>query len=85
MEEAYRRALGFMGDLARKQIQAPPPEPEKKKYSTKTLNDRFVRYFNPSGSQESFTSLWNSYDNATRLENIKKFLQDELTTGLNNY
>ena len=85
MEEAYRRALGFMGDLARKQIQAPPPEPEKKKYSTKTLNDRFVRYFNPSGSQESFTSLWNSYDNATRLNNIKKFLQDELTTGLNNY
>lgn len=85
MQEAYQRALGFMGDLARRQIQAPPAEPEKKKYSTKTLNDRFIKYFNPSGSQESFTSLWNSYDDAKRLENIKKFLRDELTTGLSNY
>ena len=86
MQEAYQRALGFMGDLARRQIQAPPAaEPEKKKYSTKTLNDRFIKYFNPSGSQESFTSLWNSYDDATRLDNIKKFLQNELNTGLSNY
>jgi hypothetical protein len=66
MKEAYQRALGFMGDLARRQIQAPPAEPEKKKYSSKTLNDRFIRYFNPSGSQESFTSLWNSYDDDKR-------------------
>jgi hypothetical protein len=71
MQEAYQRALGFMGDLARRQIQAPPAaEPEKKKYSTKTLNERFIKYFNPSGSQESFTSLWNSYDDAKRKEQI---------------
>jgi hypothetical protein len=60
-----------MGGLARRQIQAPPAaEPEKKKYSTKILNDRFIRYFNPSGSQESFTSLWNSYDDAKRKEQL---------------
>lgn len=86
MQEAYQRALGFMGDLARRQIQAPPTaEPEKKKYSTKTLNDRFIRFFNPSGNQEAFTSLWNSYDDNTRKTKLQEFLRSELNTGLNNY
>jgi len=50
MQEAYERALGFMGGLARRQITTPPAKPEKKKYNTKTLNDRFIRFFNPSGN-----------------------------------
>jgi hypothetical protein len=61
MIEAYQRALGFMGDLARKQINVPPPEepkePEKKKYNTAILNDRFIRSINPSGTLQ--TSYWN--------------------------
>ena len=85
MKEAYQRALGFMGDLARRQIQAPPAEPEKKKYSSKTLNDRFIRYFNPSGSQESFTSLWNSYDDTKRKQQLQGFLRSELSNLEKNY
>lgn len=85
MKEAYQRALGFMGDLARRQIQAPPAEPEKKKYSSKTLNDRFIRYFNPSGSQESFTSLWNSYDDTKRKQQLQDFLRSELGNLEKNY
>ncbi len=85
MQEAYERALGFMGDLARRQITTPPAEPEKKKYNTKTLNDRFIRFFNPSGNQEAFTSLWNSYDDNTRKTKLQEFLRSELNTGLSNY
>ena len=85
MQEAYQRALGFMGNLARRQINTPVTEPEKKKYSTAILNDRFIKYFNPSGSKESFTSLWNSFDDATRKSKLQEFLRGELNTGLNNY
>lgn len=49
MQEAYQRALGFMGDLARRQLNTPAPEPEKKKFTGSTLEDEFKKSLGPDG------------------------------------
>jgi hypothetical protein len=48
MQEAYQRALGFMGNLARRQINTPAPEPEKK--SVGNIEERWIKSLNPSGT-----------------------------------
>lgn len=84
MEEAYRRALGFMGDLARRQINTPQPAPqdEKKVYSPTLLNSRFIKSINPSGTFD--ISFWNGLDDAKRVAKLKAFIEEE-KNNLKNY
>lgn len=49
MQEAYQRALGFMGNLARRQINTPVQEPEKKKITGSTLEDEYKKSLGPDG------------------------------------
>jgi len=49
MQEAYQRALGFMGDLARRQLSTPAPEPEKKKITGSTIEEEFKKSLGPDG------------------------------------
>ena len=75
MEEAYRRALGFMGDLARKQIQAPPAEPEKKAIGD--LEERYIKSLNPSGKFNT-EAYWKNQTDEERRTTLKDFLNKEL-------
>lgn len=76
MEEAYRRALGFMGDLARRQIQAPPPEPEKK--AVGSLEERYIKSLNPSGKFNT-EAYWKNQTDKERRESLRQFLNNELS------
>ena len=82
MQEAYQRALGFMGDLARRQIKAPTPL-EEKKYGTTTLQQNWLKYLNPSGKFNE-KSYWAEGDDNSRIADIKKFLEQE-KNGLGAY
>ena len=68
MEEAYRRALGFMGDLARRQIQAPPPEPEKK--AVGSLEERYIKSLNPAGKFNT-EAYWKNQTDKERRESLR--------------
>ena len=76
MEEAYRRALGFMGDLARKQIQAPPPEPEKKAIGN--LEERYIKSLNPAGKFNT-EAYWKNQTDKERRNSLRQFLNNELS------
>lgn len=82
MQEAYQRALGFMGKLARAQIKAPTPL-EEKKYGTTTLQQNWLKYLNPSGKFNE-KAYWAEGDDASRIAEIKKFLEQE-KNGLGAY
>lgn len=82
MQEAYQRALGFMGKLARTQIKAPTPL-EEKKYGTTTLQQNWLKYLNPSGKFNE-KAYWTEGDDASRIAEIKKFLEQE-KNGLGAY
>lgn len=82
MQEAYERALGFMGELARRQIKA-PTKPEEKKYGTATLQQNWLRYLNPSGKFNE-KAYWAEGDDQSRIAEIKKFLEQE-KAGLSNF
>lgn len=87
MQEAYQRALGFMGNLARTQIKAPTPL-EEKKYGTATLQQNWLKYLNPSGEFNS-KSYWEG-DDANRIAELKNFLKREkdglgVYTGYEDY
>lgn len=82
MQEAYQRALGFMGKLARTQIKAPTPS-EEKKYGTTTLQQNWLKYLNPSGKFNE-KAYWAEGDEASRIADIKKFLERE-KNGLGAY
>lgn len=76
MQEAYQRALGFMGDLARKQIQAPPAaEPEKKALGD--LEERYIKSLNPSGKFNT-EAYWKNQTDEERRTSLKDFLNKEL-------
>jgi hypothetical protein len=49
MQEAYQRALGFMGQLARRQLTPPAPAAESEKKKIGSLEERYIRSLNPSG------------------------------------
>lgn len=75
MQEAYQRALGFMGGLARRQIQAPPPEPEKKAIGS--LEERYIKSLNPSGRFNT-EAYWKNQTDEERRTSLKDFLNKEL-------
>ena len=76
MQEAYQRALGFMGDLARRQIQAPPAaEPEKKALGN--LEERYIKSLNPSGKFNT-EAYWKNQTDEERRIALKDFLNKEL-------
>lgn len=76
MQEAYERALGFMGGLARRQIQAPPPaEPEKKALGD--LEERYIKSLNPSGKFNT-EAYWKNQTDEERRTTLKNFLNKEL-------
>jgi len=76
MQEAYQRALGFMGDLARRQIQAPPAtEPEKKALGN--LEERYIKSLNPSGKFNT-EAYWKNQTDEERRTSLKDFLNKEL-------
>lgn len=77
MQEAYERALGFMGNLARKQINTPKPEPEKKKVTGSTLEDEFKKSLGPDGRYNE-TAYWARTPEARSL-GLQQFL-----TGFKN-
>ena len=82
MQEAYQRALGFMGNLARRQIST-PIKPEEKKYGTTTLQQNWLKYLNPSGKFNE-KAYWAEGDDASRIAELKKFLEQE-KNGLGAY
>jgi hypothetical protein len=75
MQEAYQRALGFMGDLARRQIQTPPAEPEKKALGD--LEERYIKSLNPSGKFNT-EAYWKNQTDEERRTALKDFLNKEL-------
>ena len=81
MQEAYQRALGFMGNLARRQINTPAPEPEKK--SIGNIEERWIKSLNPSGNYNK-TAYWKNQTDEERRNNLKTFLSNELTK-VNNH
>lgn len=81
MQEAYQRALGFMGDLARRQIQAPPAtEPEKKALGS--LEERYIKSLNPSG-KFNIEAYWKNQTDEERRIALKDFLNKELKEAEN--
>ena len=75
MEEAYRRALGFMGELARRQINTPAKEPEKKAIGS--LEERYIKSLNPSGKFNT-EAYWKNQTDEERRTALKDFLNREL-------
>ena len=77
MQEAYQRALGFMGQLARRQLTPPAPaaEPEKKKIGS--LEERYIRSLNPSGKLNT-KAYWDNQTDDQRRESLTSFLNKEL-------
>jgi hypothetical protein len=75
MQEAYERALGFMGGLARRQITAPPAEPEKKPLGN--LEERYIKSLNPSGKFNT-EAYWKNQTDEERRTSLKDFLNKEL-------
>ena len=78
MQEAYERALGFMGNLARKQINTPKPEPEKKKFGATTLQDEYKKYLFPGEFNEK--AYWDR-DESKRKQGLIDFLNGYLKEG----
>lgn len=76
MQEAYQRALGFMGGLARRQIQTPPPEPEKKAIGS--LEERYIKSLNPSGKFNT-EAYWKNQTDKERRTSLSQFLNNELS------
>jgi hypothetical protein len=81
MQEAYQRALGFMGNLARRQINTPAPEPEKK--SVGNIEERWIKSLNPSGTYNK-TAYWKNQTDEDRKTNLINFLNGELTKVKNH-
>ena len=81
MQEAYQRALGFMGGLARRQINTPAPEPEKK--SVGNIEERWIKSLNPSGNYNK-TAYWKNQTDEDRKTNLINFLNAELTKVKNH-
>lgn len=75
MQEAYQRALGFMGGLARRQIQTPVAEPEKKAIGN--LEERYIKSLNPSGKFNT-EAYWKNQTDEERRISLKDFLNKEL-------
>lgn len=78
MQEAYERALGFMGNLARKQINTPKSEPEKKKFDATTLQDEYKKHLFPGEFNEK--AYWDR-DEAKRKQSLVDFLNGYLKEG----
>jgi hypothetical protein len=74
MQEAYQRALGFMGDLARRQIQAPPVAEKK---ALGNLEERYIKSLNPSGKFNT-EAYWKNQTDEERRTALKDFLNREL-------
>lgn len=81
MQEAYQRALGFMGNLARRQINTPAPEPEKK--SVGNIEERWIKSLNPSGTYNK-SAYWKNQTDQDRRTNLRNFLNGELTKVKNH-
>ena len=81
MQEAYQRALGFMGNLARRQINTPAPEPEKK--SVGSIEERWIKSLNPSGTYNK-SAYWKNQTDEERRTNLINFLNGELTKVRNH-
>lgn len=81
MQEAYQRALGFMGGLARRQINTPAPEPEKK--SVGNIEERWIKSLNPSGNYNK-TAYWKNQTDDERRTNLVNFLNGELAKVQNH-
>lgn len=78
MQEAYQRALGFMGNLARKQINTPTAEPEKKKFEATTLEEAYKKHLFPGKFNER--AYWDR-DEAKRKQSLIDFLEGYTKDG----
>ena len=76
MQEAYQRALGFMGGIARRQIQTPAAEPEKKAIGS--LEERYIKSLNPSGKFNT-EAYWKNQTDKERRDSLRQFLNNELS------
>lgn len=74
MQEAYQRALGFMGGLARRQLQAPPVAEKK---AIGSLEERYIKSLNPSGKFNT-EAYWKNQTDEERRTALKDFLNREL-------